>query len=106
MAEFIGEQPPTGIDGISVLPEILGNDMLPGNRFMYWEFHEGDFFQAVRWKDWKAVRKGLEGPLELYDLSIDPSETTDRILDFPEVRETILHYLDTARTESDYWIAR
>ena len=29
------------------------------HEFLYWEFFEGGFQQAVRWGDWKAVRPGL-----------------------------------------------
>jgi arylsulfatase A-like enzyme len=48
---------------------------------LYWEFHENDGRQAVRWKNWKLVRLNVntanKTKQELYNLGIDPSETTD-----------------------------
>ncbi|WP_044239112.1 arylsulfatase [Flexithrix dorotheae] len=103
LAAFTGGSTPEGIDGINVLPEILGQDLPETERFMYWEFHEGGFFQAVRWKNWKAVREGLEGKLELYDLANDEAEQNNISAENPEVVKTIENYLLTARTKSPYW---
>ena len=97
---------PTDLDGISVLPEILGETMPESDRFLYWEFHEKAFHQAVRWKDWKGIRQGTDGDLALYDLAKDPEETTDISTDNPEIVNTLTTYLSTARTESPYWKAK
>src|SRR5947209_495772 len=59
---------PAGIDGISMLPAILGKVQTNQHQFLYWEFHERGFQQAVRMGDWKAVRPQLDQALELYDL--------------------------------------
>jgi len=32
----------------------------------YWEFHERGFEQAIRMGKWKAVRHGLNQPIEPY----------------------------------------
>ncbi|XOV93472.1 MAG: arylsulfatase [Bacteroidota bacterium] len=106
LSELISANEPDNIDGISVLPEILGEDMELTDRFMYWEFHEGGYYQAVRWRNWKAVRQGLDGRLELYDLSKDEAETTDVSAQNPEIIQKITDYLSTARTESPYWKAK
>jgi len=103
IAEFTGANAPEGIDGISVLPEILEQSLPENNRFMYWEFHEGAFYQAVRWKNWKAVRKGMDGKLELFNLRIDESEQNEISDEYPEIVKTIEDYLKTVRTRSDYW---
>jgi len=34
--------------------------------YLYWEFFEGGFRQAVRMGDWKAIRMGLQGEADLY----------------------------------------
>ena len=39
------------------------------HEFLYWEFHERGFQQAVRMGDWKAVRPQAGEPLELYNLA-------------------------------------
>jgi hypothetical protein len=76
------------------------------DRFLYWEFHEGGFHQAVRWGNWKAYRRGLGGTLELYDLESDPGEANDIAARHPDVVARIEEYLRTARTDSyEYRIA-
>ncbi len=68
---------PAGLDGTSVLPYWLGKRSAHG-AYLYWEFHEGGFVQAVRMGRWKAVRKGLNGKIELYDLRTDITESHDK----------------------------
>src|SRR5262249_25074429 len=70
------------------------------HEFLYWEFHEGGFKQAVRSGDWKAVRLRPGGPPELYDLRADPGETRDLAADHPEVVARVETYLKTARVDS------
>jgi arylsulfatase A-like enzyme len=103
ISELTGANPPEEIDGISVFPEIIGKGLPENDRFMYWEFHEGGFFQAVRWHNWKAVREGIDGKLELYNLANDEAEQNDISAENPEIIEKIERYLQTARTESAYW---
>ena len=103
LAELAGAKTPKNIDGISVLKEIENQSMPASDRFMYWEFHEGGFFQAVRWKNWKAIREGIEGKLKLYDLAVDLGEKNDVSSENPGIVGKIEEYLSTARTASDYW---
>ncbi|HKD35926.1 MAG TPA: arylsulfatase, partial [Pirellulales bacterium] len=88
-AELVGAKAPVGIDGISVAPLLLattGNppDVHP-HEYLYWEFHEGGFSQAVRLGHWKAVRPKQGRPLELYDLSTDVGETTNVASAHPDI---------------------
>jgi arylsulfatase A-like enzyme len=99
-AEIAGAKAPKDIDGISMLPAILGKPQKNQHEFLYWEFHEGGFKQAVRYGDWKAVRKGTKEPLELYDLKTDVAEARNVAKEHPEVVKKITAYLATARTES------
>ena len=103
LADLAEVEPPADIDGISVLPTLLGEEQNLKDRFFYWECHIGGFDQAVRWKDWKAIRSGVDKPLQLYDLKEDEGETTNVADNHPEVAEKIRGYLDTARTQSKYW---
>lgn len=98
-----GVDPPENIDGVSILPTLLGQPQDLADRFLYWEQNSGTFTQSVRWKNWKAVRHGLNKPLELYNLVTDPSEKTDVAEANSQVVETILNYLKTARTDSEDW---
>ncbi len=101
-AEIAGAQPPASIDGISMLPAILGKKQ-KNHEFLYWEFHERGFKQAVRMGDWKAVRRGPGAPLELYDLKTDAGEQKDLAEKHPEIVKRIETYLKSARTESPQW---
>jgi arylsulfatase A-like enzyme len=73
-AEIAKTTVPKGLDGVSVLPVWLDNKSA-GRKYLYWEFHEGGFMQAVRMGNWKAVKQGVNGKIELYDLDKDPAET-------------------------------
>ena len=53
--------------------------------------------------NWKAVRKRLASPLELYDLRTDLAEAHDLAADHPDVVARIETYLKTARTPSENW---
>ena len=68
--------------------------------YLYWEFFEGGFRQAVRMGDWKAIRKGLQGEVELYDLRDDPGETRDVASTNPTVISKAAEALRKARTDS------
>jgi arylsulfatase A-like enzyme len=99
LAEIAGVAAPSDLDGRSVLPALRGREAQPAE-FLYWEFHEGGFHQAVRTGRWKALRHGLDAPLELYDLEDDLGETRDVAARRPEVVARIEEYLKGARTES------
>jgi arylsulfatase A-like enzyme len=105
-AELAGAAAPSNFDGISVVPAILGasgKTAPPPHEFLYWEFHEGGFKQAVRMGRWKSVRTKPGRALELYDLSNDIGETTNMAAKHPEVVAQIEAYLKRARTDSPNW---
>jgi len=107
-AELAGVKPPAEIDGMSVLPALLGKPQKP-HAFLYWELPRyngktGEFFketpmQAVRMGEWKAVRPKPNAPLELYNLKEDIGETKNVAAQNPKVLARIEEYLKTARTE-------
>ncbi len=103
LAELTGTTLPDSLDGRSFLSNLYGKVTKNESRFMYWEFHEKGFVQAVRWNNWKAIRLEKSNPLELYDLSGDPAEENNVSEQNTGVIETIEKYLSTARTESKYW---
>jgi arylsulfatase A-like enzyme len=102
LAEIAAAKPPAGIDGMSMARALRGEEQ-PRHEFMYWEFHERGFQQAVKMDYWKAVRLKKGAPLELYDLPNDPNEQHDVASDNPDVVAKIETYLATARTESARW---
>ena len=82
-AELAGVDAPAEIDGLSLVPTLLGKPhQQKQHAFLYWEFKEK---QAVRMGDWKAVRIGGENSaLELYNLKNDIGETQDVSQRHPE----------------------
>jgi arylsulfatase A-like enzyme len=105
-ADIAGMTSPANIDGISVLPALLGAKQKTNDRFLYWEFFESGFQQAVRWQNYKAIRLAPGKPLELYDLSRDIAEKNDIAEEHPDVIARIETYLKTARTDSPNWPIR
>jgi len=102
-AEIAYARPPEKIDGISFLPSLIGKPQSSKHVFLYWEFHERGFQQALRMGDWKVIRPQADAPLELYNLKTDLGENQNVAKDHPEVVVTLENYLKTARTESDCW---
>jgi len=94
---------PGPIDGISMLPALLGQPQTNQHSFLYWEFHERGFQQAVRMGDWKAVRPQPGEPVELYNLKADLGEKQNVADKNPDVVAKVDTWLKTARTESDLW---
>jgi arylsulfatase A-like enzyme len=90
------------LDGVSIAPTLKGGSQ-PLPEFLYWEFHERGFQQAVRMGRWKAVRLAKDAPIELYDLESDPAEERNVASSQPDVVARIEEYLKTARTESPHW---
>ncbi|MGA0555331.1 arylsulfatase [Larkinella sp. VNQ87] len=80
-AELADTKVPAHIDGISFVPALTGKGIQKNHDYLYWEFHEQGGKQAVRRGNWKAVRLNAatapNGPVELYDLSKDPAESTN-----------------------------
>ncbi|WP_276483649.1 arylsulfatase [Paraflavitalea pollutisoli] len=86
---LLGIQPPTNIDGISLLPTLLGKPAQQKQHdYLYWEFPEYGGQQAVRRGKWKAIRVNLMKGLvktALYDLDNDIREEHDLASQHPEI---------------------
>jgi arylsulfatase A-like enzyme len=108
-AELAGIAAPTGLDSASFVPTLRGRpDEQQQTEFLYWEFHEQGFSQAVLHAGrWKAIReKRFAAPLALFDLQSDPGETTDVAGRHPDIVARIEAYLAVAREESADWVPR
>ncbi len=99
-ADVTGQPVPEKIDGISIVPLLTGKDEQKTHEFLYWEFHEGGTKQAVRHRNWKAIRLAPDAPLQLYDVTKDIGESQNVSERHPDVVQKIEDYLKTARTES------
>jgi len=101
-AELIGAEAPAKLDSISFLPSILGKSGQKEHEYLYWEFHEGGFKQAVRAGDWKAIRFP-NGHTELYDLPNDLHEDHDLAKEKPDVVKKMQGYMDQSHVEAPEW---
>ncbi len=103
LAELAGAKPPANIDGVSVVPALLGKTQKLNERFLYWETPPPKLNQAVRFGPWKARRTGPGMPLQIFNLVDDVAEEHDVASAHPELVAKFETYLKNARTESPYW---
>ena len=104
-AQLLKQKAPTGTDGISVLPTIMGEKGQKKHDYFYFEFQEQGGRQAIIQGDWKLlhldVRKG--GRFELYNLASDPSENHNLIALFPLKATELKEMMKAARTDHPDW---
>ncbi len=95
------------VDGFSLIPLLLNKGKQKTHSYFYWEFHENNGRQAVRWGNWKGVRlnvgKDGNAPIELYDLSVDPSEQNNVASKNPAVVKKITQLMKQAHTANKDW---
>jgi arylsulfatase A-like enzyme len=102
-AELAGVEPPDGLDGMSVVPALIG-EKAAGHKqqqheYLYWEMNSGQGLrQSMRMGNWKAVREQGDGKLELFDISADPGESRDVSSANPDVMARVEKLLSTCRT--------
>ena len=86
IADVTGAKSPADIDGISLLPELIGAEAAghpqAEHEYLYWEISG---WTAIRQGNWRAVKPARADAWELYDLTNDPSESHDVAGDHPEV---------------------
>ncbi len=86
--EAVGAAVPSGLDGQSILPLLLGSVESPARTF-FWHFPHytnqgGQPAGAVREGDWKLIENYDSGTIELYHLGRDPSEIQNLALSEPQ----------------------
>lgn len=105
-AELAGAVPPTDIDSLSIVPTLLGNkSKQKEHRFLYWEFNERGFSQAIllngRWKGIRTLRR--DNPIQLFDLKNDISEQHDVASKYPDIVNEIRVLMEIARYDNPDW---
>jgi len=106
-AELASARAPRGLDGVSMAGRLRGGPA-PERPYLYWEQNqfqmarqqwvETGHSRALRDGKWKAVRRA-GGPVELYDLAVDVSESRDLAQREPALARRYAALLDAARTE-------
>ncbi len=99
-AELAGVPAPTGIDGLSLVPTLLGRPGQQEHEYFYWEFAERGPSRAVRAGDWKAVHiyAGADHPetFELFNLANDLGEKHNVTAEQPFITERLRRYMAEA----------
>ena len=104
-ADLAGVPHPARLDGISILPTLLGQKQAKQHDSLYFEIYEPYFQQSVRMGDWKGYRLGTKAPLELYDLKADPAEKQDIAAAHPEIVKKIEAIMLAEHTPSPHYDA-
>ncbi len=100
VAELTGATAPQDVDGMSIVPELIG-EAAAGRKqsqheYLYWEIGGQT---AVRMNHWKAIQpRGGDGDWELYDLSKDVSETQDLAVSHPDILTKMKEFAVEAHT--------
>jgi arylsulfatase A-like enzyme len=93
------------MDGISILPTLLGQKQTKLHDSLYFEIYEPYFQQSVRCGDWKGYRLGTKAPLELYDLKVDPTEKQNLAAAHPDIVQKIEAIMASEHTPSPHYDA-
>ena len=89
-----------------MLPALLGRAQRRQHDYLYWEFHEDGFKQAIRVGDWKGVKLAPGNSIELYDLKNDIGETRNLASQRPNLADRLERRMRAARVNSPDWPVR
>jgi len=97
----------TAVDGISMVPTLLKRGQQQQHTYFYWEFHENNGRQAVRWKNWKGIKlnvgKDSHAAIELYNLGTDPGEKSNVAAKYPVIVKKIEQIMQEAHVPNKDW---
>ena len=105
LAELAGVTPkvPKGVDGISVVPTLLGERKVGRPQakapYMYWE-DKGGAMQAIRVGNLKLLRNKASQKYEMYDVVKDMGEKDDLATKRPREYERMIALIKTARVDA------
>jgi len=88
------------IEGISILPTLLGKPQPPEDRYLFWvrleggRRYNGKPYYAARHGDWKLLQNAPGQPYQLFNIKEDISEKTDQAKEHPEIFNRLKKALD------------
>ncbi len=87
------------------MPTLLGRGAQARHDYLYWEFYESGFSQAVLLEGrWKGIRlKSPAAPIQIYDLATDPGEATDIAAREPTLARRIAAIMREAHVDNEHW---
>lgn len=88
----MGNEVPPGINGISVVPTLLGTGEQKRHDYMFWQFGGST---AVRMGKWKGIASKNKN-IRLFDLSHDISEDNDLASQHPDIVRKISDFMTEA----------
>lgn len=103
LLDLIKAKPLRNTDGITFLPELIGEGEQQKHGYLYWEFHDQGGKQAIRIGDYKAIRlnagRDPNGEIELYHLASDIREQHNVADEHPRLIEQAAKIMKEARIE-------
>ena len=110
IADITATPKPKNINGLSILPTLMGQSQNLSDRYLYWEFYEKRGWRALRMGDWKAIQQDMHfqnrQPIELYNLKTDISETTNVAPAHPELVKKAETIFEEAHIPSEHYVWR
>ena len=89
------------------MPTLLQTGKQEQHEYFYWEFHESDGRQALRWGNWKAIKLAVaeisDPAIELYDLDKDPEEVNNVAAQNPEVVKKLADIFSKEHSYNPDW---
>ena len=101
LAAFTGGDAPKNINGMNILPLLLGKSADTDSRLLYWEFPGKQ--RAARKGDWKVVSVVNGEPLELYNIREDITESNNLAAMHPDIVKEFEIEIKQMRTPSPNW---
>lgn len=98
-SEIAGVEPPSDIDGISILPALLGKGKQKQHDYLYWEYKQAQVIRDGKWFAHRASGKQVE----LYDLISDPQQSKDLSNKNSDIVKKMKQIMLEAHTPSDVW---
>lgn len=96
---------PKKTDGISFLPTLMGKTSAQErHEYLYWEFYERTFRQALVQENWKLIRSDMnDDKIELYDLELDIGEDRNLASKQPALVRSLLAKMEQAHLPHPNW---